>query len=115
MVYTRANIWSTVSTETPIPEDRLCELCPIKLLYIEPGVYGELTPWSARRTQTSKSKNCSKTTVLDPSASSNNLTKNQPIHCEPTSAIGGDSQPTPNRGKDGKKVCNNVDTGPKCY
>ena len=44
MVYTRGNIWSTVSTETPIPEEQLSELCPIKLLYIEPGVYGELTP-----------------------------------------------------------------------
>ena len=42
MVYTRANIWSTLHTDKPIDEDELRAVCTIRLLYIEPGVFGIL-------------------------------------------------------------------------
>ena len=44
MVITSANIWSTVESQTPLTEEELFNLCDIRLLYIEPGVFGELRP-----------------------------------------------------------------------
>ena len=42
MVYTKMNIWSTVKTDSPIPEEQLIKLCDVRLLFIEEGVFGEL-------------------------------------------------------------------------
>ena len=42
MVYTKMNIWSTVDTDAPIPEETLIGMCDICLLFIETGVFGEL-------------------------------------------------------------------------
>ena len=42
MVYTKMNIWSTVGTDVPIPEETLIGMCDIRLLFIETDVIGEL-------------------------------------------------------------------------
>ena len=42
MVYTKMNIWSTVDTDVPIPEETLIGMCDICLLFIETDVFGEL-------------------------------------------------------------------------
>ena len=42
MVYTKMNIWSTVGTDVPIPEETLIGMCDIRLLFIETDVFGEL-------------------------------------------------------------------------
>ena len=42
MVYTKMNIWSTVDTDIPIPEETLIGMCDIRLLFIETDVFGEL-------------------------------------------------------------------------
>ena len=42
VVITSAKCWTTLDTETSLPEFVLYENCDIKLLYIEPGVFGEL-------------------------------------------------------------------------
>ena len=41
-VVTSAKIWSTVECDTPISDEELLSLCDLCLLYIEPGVFGEL-------------------------------------------------------------------------
>ena len=42
MVYTKMNIWSTVGTDVPIPEETLIGMSDIHLLFIETDVFGEL-------------------------------------------------------------------------
>ena len=42
LVLTSAKCWTTLELTEPIPEQTLYELCDIKLLYIEPRVFGEL-------------------------------------------------------------------------
>ena len=42
VVITSAKCWTTLDTETPLPESVLYKNCDIRLLYIEPGVFGEL-------------------------------------------------------------------------
>ena len=42
MVYTKMNIWSTVGTDVPIPEETLIGMCDIRLLFIETNVFGKL-------------------------------------------------------------------------
>ena len=42
VVITSAKCWTTFDTDSPLPEAVLYENCDIKLLYIEPGVFGEL-------------------------------------------------------------------------
>ena len=42
VVITSAKCWTTLDTEAPLPESVLYENCDIRLLYIEPGVFGEL-------------------------------------------------------------------------
>ena len=42
IVFTSAKCWTTLETGSPTSEDDLFDLCDIRLLYIEPGVFGEL-------------------------------------------------------------------------
>ena len=42
MVYTKMNIWTTVGTDVPIPEETLIGMCDIHLLFIETDVFGKL-------------------------------------------------------------------------
>ena len=54
MVYTKMNIWSTVGTDVPIPEETLIGMCDIRLLFIETDVFGkfQIIPYApAPRTQ----------------------------------------------------------------
>ena len=41
-VVTSFKVWSTLETDNPVTDKYLLEECDIQLLYIEPGVYGEL-------------------------------------------------------------------------
>ena len=47
IVLMSAKVWCTLDLPEPIPEADLYELCEIKLLFIEPGVYSELTETSS--------------------------------------------------------------------
>ena len=42
VVITSSKCWTTLETNGSLPESVLYELCDLKLLYIEPGVFGEL-------------------------------------------------------------------------
>ena len=42
VVVTSAKMWSTVKTDRPISEEKLMEICDLKFLFVEPGVFGEL-------------------------------------------------------------------------
>ena len=42
VVITSAKMWSTVKTDHPIDEEKLMEICDLKFLFVEPGVFGEL-------------------------------------------------------------------------
>ena len=42
VVVTSAKMWSTVKTDRPICEEKLMEICDLKFLFVEPGVFGEL-------------------------------------------------------------------------
>ena len=42
VVITNSKCWTTLETDVSLPESVLYELCDLKLLYIEPGVFGEL-------------------------------------------------------------------------
>ena len=42
VVVTSAKMWSTVKTDRPICEEKLMEMCDLKFLFVEPGVFGEL-------------------------------------------------------------------------
>ena len=42
VVITSAKLWSTVKTDRPMCEEKLIEICDLKFLFVEPGVFGEL-------------------------------------------------------------------------
>ena len=42
VVVTSAKMWSTVKTDRPMSEEELMEICDLKFLFVEPGVFGEL-------------------------------------------------------------------------
>ena len=42
VVVMRAKMWSTVKTDHPMCEEKLMEICDLKFLFVEPGVFGEL-------------------------------------------------------------------------
>ena len=42
IVFTSAKYWTTLETDAPCSEDEIFDTCDIRLLYIEPGVFGEL-------------------------------------------------------------------------
>ena len=44
VILTSAKIWCTMDLPEQTPETEIYEMCDIKLLYIEPGVFGELRP-----------------------------------------------------------------------
>ena len=73
-------------------------------MYIEPGVYSELTPRLTRRRQTNKGKNRTQAAPLVLSVSSHTPAENQPASCEPPPATRGDSKCTPNSIKDSSNV-----------
>ena len=58
VVITSAKCWTTLDTDSPLPEAVLYENCDIKLLYIEPGVFGELTPKTSHATGSHQHLHC---------------------------------------------------------
>ena len=44
VVITSAKLWTTIECDTPVTEEFLLENADLHLLYIEPGVFGELRP-----------------------------------------------------------------------
>ena len=42
LVFTSTKCWTTFEPEQPLSEDELFDECNIRLLYIEPGIFGEL-------------------------------------------------------------------------
>ena len=44
VIITSAKMWTTMDIDAPATSNELLESCPLRLLYIEPGVFGELHP-----------------------------------------------------------------------
>ena len=80
VVLTSAKCWTTLETETPLPESVLYENCDIRLLYIEPGVFGELRLKPAMPPAPTSTFIAESATAIVPHTDSNTNNELQPIN-----------------------------------
>ena len=80
VVLTSAKCWTTLDTEAPLPESVLYENCDIRLLYIEPGVFGELWLKPAMLPVPTSTFIAKSATAIVPRTASNTNNELQPIN-----------------------------------